>query len=85
MQYIEVENIKNSYTVGSETIEVLAGISFAGGQGEFVVVTGTSGCGKSTLLHNAGSVHAETKTGQKVKIRAIYYGTEEVCRLLWKE
>lgn len=40
MQYIEIENIKNSYTVGSETIEVLAGISFAGGQGEFVVVTG---------------------------------------------
>jgi len=47
MQYIEIENIKNSYTVGSETIEVLAGISFAGGQVEFVVVTGHFFCGRT--------------------------------------
>ncbi len=33
----------------------------------------------------AGSMDSETRAGKAVKIRAIYYGTQDECELLWEE
>ncbi len=48
---IELEDIKRNFTVGSETVHALRGVSFAIEAGEFVTIMGTSGSGKSTLLN----------------------------------
>lgn len=48
---IKVEDIKKSFKVGSQNIEVLKGVNFEICKGDFMVIFGSSGCGKSTLLH----------------------------------
>ena len=48
---LTVENLKKSYQVGSNTYEVLKGISFEVESGEFVAVMGASGSGKSTIAN----------------------------------
>lgn len=48
---ISVENIKKTFVVGQQEIEVLKGINLKISTGDFAVLFGPSGCGKSTLLH----------------------------------
>lgn len=51
---IEIENLRREFTMGTETIRALKGISFSITNGEFVTIMGTSGSGKSTLLNILG-------------------------------
>ena len=51
---IELDNVKRNFTVGSETVHALSGVSFKIYEGEFVTIMGTSGSGKSTLLNQLG-------------------------------
>lgn len=48
---ISVNNIKKSFKVGENQVEVLKGINLEIFPGEFVILFGPSGCGKSTLLN----------------------------------
>lgn len=48
---IEVQNLRKSFEVGVQTVEVLRGITVNITFGDFVIIFGPSGCGKSTLLH----------------------------------
>jgi putative ABC transport system ATP-binding protein len=51
---IEIENVTKSYKKGEAVTEVLHGISFRIGPGEYVAIMGASGSGKSTLLNILG-------------------------------
>lgn len=46
----EIKNVKKTFEINNETIEVLHDINLDVEDGEIVSIVGTSGCGKSTLL-----------------------------------
>ena len=51
---IELSNIRKSYKVGKNALEVLKGIDMTIKKGELVSIMGSSGSGKSTLLNILG-------------------------------
>ena len=51
---LSLKNIRKSYTIGKNNLEVLKGIDLFIKQGEFVSIMGSSGSGKSTLLNIMG-------------------------------
>lgn len=51
---IRLENIRKSYGIGRQRLEVLKDINFSIDEGEFVSIMGSSGSGKSTLLNILG-------------------------------
>lgn len=57
---IKIENLRRDFTVGSEIVHALRGISFSIRAGEFVTIMGTSGSGKSTLLNILGCLDTPT-------------------------
>lgn len=54
--FIDVSNLKKSYTTGVASTEVLKGIGIKLGKGEIGVILGPSGSGKSTLMNIIGGV-----------------------------
>lgn len=51
---ISLKNIRKSYQIGQNHLEVLKGIDLFIDEGEFVSIMGSSGSGKSTLLNIMG-------------------------------
>lgn len=55
---IDLQNIRKSYQMGHQQLEVLKGIDLHIAQGELVSIMGSSGSGKSTLLNILGILDA---------------------------
>jgi len=54
--FIDVSNLKKSYTTGEVQTDVLKGLGMKMEQGEISVILGPSGSGKSTLMNIVGGV-----------------------------
>jgi len=65
---IELDGIRKSYNVGRPNeAEVLHGVSFALGTGEFAALIGPSGSGKSTLLNIIGLLEPMTAGSYRIQ------------------
>lgn len=51
---VNIKNLRKSYTVGNQKLEVLKGLNLTISEGEMVSIMGSSGSGKSTLLNILG-------------------------------
>lgn len=51
---LRLEQINKSYSLGSETVQVLFDISLTVNRGDFIAILGPSGSGKSTLMNIIG-------------------------------
>ena len=57
---IKLEDIRRYYTVGTEVVHALNGVSFEVTKGEWVAIIGQSGSGKSTLMNVIGCLDTPT-------------------------
>jgi putative ABC transport system ATP-binding protein len=57
---IRCEDIRRYYTVGTEVVHALNGVSFEITRGEWVAIIGQSGSGKSTLMNVLGCLDTPT-------------------------
>jgi lipoprotein-releasing system ATP-binding protein len=53
---VVASNLRKTYIVGANTLEVLRGVNLTVEHGEFLALRGASGAGKSTLLHLLGGL-----------------------------
>ena len=51
---IKTNQLKRSFSLGSETVEALKGIDLEVSKGEFISIMGPSGSGKTTLMNIIG-------------------------------
>jgi putative ABC transport system ATP-binding protein len=63
---LEAKDVWRSYRRGRETIQALAGLSFALAPSEIVSIVGRSGSGKTTLLNQVGCLDRPSKGSLKI-------------------
>nr|WP_187655933.1 ABC transporter ATP-binding protein [Peptoclostridium litorale] len=57
---ITLQNIKKSYSMGSQELQVLKGIDLEIYEGDFLAILGPSGSGKSTIMNIIGLIDSPT-------------------------
>jgi len=83
---IEVKNLKKSYQLGSQELEVLKGINFTINKGEYVAIMGPSGSGKSTLMNIIGCLDTPTSGSYKLNGKEVVnMSDDELSRARNKE
>lgn len=60
MEVIRLDNLRKTYRLGDQEVEVLKGVSLTIRRGEMVSLTGASGSGKSTLMNLLGFLDRPT-------------------------
>jgi putative ABC transport system ATP-binding protein len=70
---IVVEGLRKSLRTGSTTVDILRGLDFTIGRGEFVAIMGASGSGKSTLLGLLAGLDNPSSGNVRWQGRAISY------------
>ena len=60
MALVELKNIKKSFLLGGEEVEILHGVNLSVEEGEFVAMMGPSGSGKSTTMNILGCLARPT-------------------------
>jgi len=61
--YLKIDHVDKSFQRGSQTTDVLRGITLDVAKGEYVSIIGHSGCGKSTLLNIVAGLTDATQGG----------------------
>jgi nitrate/nitrite transport system ATP-binding protein len=61
--YLKIDHVDKTFQRGSQTTEVLRGITLDVAKGEYVSIIGHSGCGKSTLLNIVAGLTDATQGG----------------------
>ncbi|MFA4995967.1 MAG: ATP-binding cassette domain-containing protein [Patescibacteria group bacterium] len=69
---LEVKNVKKTFHLGKEDLEVLKGINLEIYSGEYVIFFGPSGCGKSTLLNVLSGLEPPTEGQLLVRGESLY-------------
>ncbi|SHH78465.1 ABC transporter ATP-binding protein [Clostridium grantii] len=58
--FIELKNVKKTYSMGEVEVKAVDDVSFSIDKGEFVVVIGASGAGKTTIINLLGGMDQVT-------------------------
>ena len=74
---IAVEGLRKSIRNGTRTVEILKGLDFTVGKGQFVAIMGSSGSGKSTLLGLLAGLDTPTAGNVHLNGTAISYLAED--------
>ncbi len=61
--YLKIDHVDKTFQRGSQTTDVLRGITLDVAKGEYVSIIGHSGCGKSTLLNIVAGLTNSTNGG----------------------
>lgn len=74
---LELSNIFKSFTLGTQQVEIIKGVSFSVNEGDFVILFGPSGCGKSTVLNILLGLEEPTKGEVRFLGKSIYEHDED--------
>jgi len=80
-----MEDIRKTYRMGNQDVEVLKGINLNIEKGEFVSIMGTSGSGKTTLMNIIGCLDVPTSGRYVLADREVSHLTDDELSVIRNE